>query len=62
MTRQRADEIIRAVIYRYINYLPEVKSSNEAFHLGRIFGLMQRQLEIELEKEIETQTERKEET
>ena len=53
MTQLRADEIVRAVIYAHLRYLPEVTNSDEAFHVGRAVGMMQKQLEIELAKEIE---------
>jgi len=55
MTQERANEIVRSVIYSNLRYLPEVTNSDEAFHVGRAVGMMQRQLEIELGKEVEPQ-------
>ena len=52
MTQQRADEIVRKVIYARMNVLPKLKDSEEAFHVGRMIGQMQRQLEIELSAEV----------
>ena len=60
MTRERADEILRMVIYRYIDMMEKPKDNIDAFHTGRIMGMMQRQLEIELEKEVEQEMESKE--
>ena len=53
MTQERADEIVRKVIYARLNILPKMKDSEEAFHVGRMIGQMQRQLEIELAKEVD---------
>ena len=53
MLQERADEIVRKVIYARLNVLPKMKDSDEAFHVGRMIGQMQRQLEIELAKEVE---------
>lgn len=53
MTQERADEIVRKVIYARLNVMPELKDSKEAFHVGRMIGQMQRQLEIELSLEVE---------
>ena len=53
MTQQRADEIVRKVIYARFNVLPTMKDSEEAFHVGRMIGQMQRQLEIELSLEVD---------
>lgn len=52
MTKQRADEIVRKVIYAWLNVMPEMKDSEDAFHVGRMIGQMQRQLEIELSAEV----------
>lgn len=57
MNKERADEIIRMVIYRYIDMMEKPKDSIDAFHVGRIMGMMQRQLEIELAKEVEKEME-----
>lgn len=53
MTQKRADEIVRKVIYARLNVLPKMKDSEEAFHVGRMVGQMQRQLEIELAQEVD---------
>ncbi len=53
MTRERANEIERRVIYSNFSVLPELKDSEEAFHVGRMIGKMQRQLEIELALEVD---------
>ena len=55
MTQQRADEIVRKVIYAKLNVMPKMKDSEEAFHVGRMIGEMQRQLEIELSLEVDPQ-------
>ena len=52
MTQERADEIVRKVIYARLNVMPKMKDSEEAFHVGRMIGEMQRQLEIELSAEV----------
>lgn len=52
MTQDRADEIVRKVIYARMNAMPTLKDSEEAFHVGRMIGQMQRQLEIELSTEV----------
>lgn len=52
MTQERADEIVRKVIYARLNVMPKMKDSEEAFHIGRMIGQMQRQLEIELSLEV----------
>jgi len=57
MTQERADEIVRKVIYAMLNVMPKMKDSEEAFHVGRMIGQMQRQLEIELSLEVEKQVE-----
>ena len=57
MTKKRADEIIREVIYANLRIMPELENSNDAFHVGRMVGSMQRQLEIELLKEVEGEEE-----
>ena len=53
MTQKRADEIVRKVIYARLNVMPKMKDSEDAFHVGRMIGQMQRQLEIELSLEVE---------
>lgn len=57
MTQERADEIVRKVIYSRLNVMPKMKDSVETFQVGRMIGQMQRQLEIELSLEIEKQAE-----
>ena len=52
MTQERADEIVRKVIYARLNVTPKMKDSEEAFHIDRMIGQMQRQLEIELSLEV----------
>lgn len=52
MTQDRANEIVRKVIYARMNAMPTLKDSEEAFHVGRMVGQMQRQLEIELSTEV----------
>lgn len=54
MTQERANEIVRKVIYARLNVLPEMKDIEDAFHIGRMIGQMQRQLEIELSLEVES--------
>lgn len=53
MTQERADEIVRKVIYARLNVMPKIENSEDAFHVGRMIGQMQRQLEIELSAEVE---------
>ena len=55
MTQKRADEIVRKVIYARLNVMPKMENSEDAFHVGRMVGQMQRQLEIELSLEVEPQ-------
>lgn len=55
MTQERADEIVRKVIYAKLIVMPELNNSVEAFNVGRMIGQMQRQLEIELALEVEPQ-------
>lgn len=57
MTQERANEIVRKVIYARLNVMPKMKDSEDAFHVGRMIGQMQRQLEIELSLEVEEQAE-----
>ena len=57
MNKERADEIVRMVMYRYIDMMEKPKDSIDAFYVGRIIGMMQRQLEIELAKEVEKESE-----
>lgn len=59
MTKERADEIVRKVMYRYIDMMEKPRDNIDAFHTGRIMGMMQRQLEIELAKEVEKESESK---
>lgn len=53
MTQERAYEIVRKVIYANLNVMPKMENSEDAFHVGRMVGQMQRQLEIELSQEID---------
>lgn len=55
MTQERADEIVRKVIYAKLNVMPKLMDSESAFHVGRMIGQMQRQLEIELSLEVDPQ-------
>ncbi len=55
MKQERADEIVRKVIYARLNVMPKMENSEDAFHVGRMIGQMQRQLEIELSLEVEPQ-------
>ncbi len=55
MTQERADEIVRKVIYSMLKFAPEFTNSYDAFHTGRMIGEMQRELEIELSKEVDRQ-------
>lgn len=57
MTQERADEIVRKVIYARLNVMPKMKDSEDAFHVGRMIGQMQRQLEIELSLEVDKRQE-----
>lgn len=52
MTQERADEIVRKVIYSMLNIMPKMENIEDAFHVGRMIGQMQRQLEIELSLEV----------
>jgi hypothetical protein len=53
MTKERADEIERLVIYKFINYMPhDTIDPVSAFHVGRMVGMMQETLKRELEKEV----------
>lgn len=54
MTKERANEIERKVIYIQLNYMPYDTIDNvSAFHVGRMLGMMQKTLHDELEKEVE---------
>ena len=58
MTQNRADEIIRLTFYKYIpimaDYMKrECEDLKVSFEVGRIIGLMQKELEKELSKEVE---------
>lgn len=53
MTQERANEIVRKVIYARLNVMPKLENSEDAFHVGRMIGQMQRQLEIELSLEVD---------
>jgi hypothetical protein len=55
MTQERADEIVRKVIYAKMKFMPEMTNCMDAFHVGRMVGEMQRQLEIELSLEVDEQ-------
>lgn len=55
MTQERADEIVRNVIYANLNERPIMKDGEDAFYVGRMIGQMQRQLEFELSLEVESQ-------
>ena len=58
MTRERALEIERAVIYRQMNIMPvDNLNGTNAFDIGRVFGIMQKTLEDELAKEIDKEQE-----
>lgn len=60
MTKERADEIVRKVIYAKLRFMPEMTNYMDAFHVGRMVGEMQRQLEIELSLEVDPQESEKE--
>lgn len=51
MTDERKKEIIRSVIYANMNKLS--LGEINAFTVGRIFGLMEKDLERELSKEVD---------
>jgi len=58
MTESRADEIVRLTFYRQIDNLANALSRNcdnseVAFDVGRYVGMMQKDLEHELEMEID---------
>lgn len=55
MTQERANEIVRKVIYANLNIMPQMEDGEVAFFVGRMIGLMQRQLEFELSLEVEPQ-------
>lgn len=55
MTQQRANEIVRKVIYEQLIVMPKMENSKDVIHVGRMIGEMQRQLEIELSLEVESQ-------
>lgn len=55
MTTERANEIMRKVIYANLRLMPKVENSNDAFNVGRMVGAMQEQLEVELSLEVEQQ-------
>lgn len=59
MTQERAEEIVRKVIYAKLNMMPELENSEEAFQVGRMIGQMQIQLEIELLTEVQAESEEK---
>lgn len=61
MTQERADEIVRKVIYTQLNYMPYDTIDNvSAFHIGRMLGIMQKTLHDELEKEIKNKEDKNE--
>lgn len=54
MTKERANEIERLVIYKAFNYMPfDTIDPVSAFHVGRMIGIIQETLKKELEKEVE---------
>lgn len=58
MNKLRANEIVRVVFYKHVELIEgyletECKDAKVAFGVGRYIGLMQRDLERELEKEVE---------
>lgn len=54
MTKERAEEIERLVIYKDLNYMPyDTIDPVSAFHVGRMLGIMQETLKNELEKEVD---------
>lgn len=57
MTKERADEIVRKVIYSNLRIYPsemDAMTKEEAdFHVGRMVGMMHKTLEVELAKEVE---------
>lgn len=59
MKRERAKEIEMIVIYKHIdhimNNLEECENTNVIFNVGRRLGMMQIDLQKELEKEIKEQ-------
>lgn len=57
MNKSRADEIVRFTFYRHIDNLVGMLTKNcdnaeVAFDVGRYIGMMQKDLEIELDKEV----------
>lgn len=52
MAQERADEIVRKVIYARLTVMPRLNDSLEAFNVGRMIGQMQRQLVVELALEV----------
>jgi len=55
MTQERANEIMRKVIYANLRLMPMMENSENAFYVGRMVGAMQEQLEVELSLEVEQQ-------
>ena len=56
MTKERAEEIERLVIYKVLNYMPyDTIDPVSAFHVGRMVGIAQETLKRELEKEVENE-------
>lgn len=53
MTRDRALEIERLVIYANLRMFPEKMKAERAFDVGRMVGMMHERLIRELEKEID---------
>ena len=51
MTEERANEIVRKVIYANLATLP-LSHENREFHIGRMVGEMQKTLEYELAIEV----------
>lgn len=53
MTRERAMEIERMVIYRNVGFFTALNLSPEKmFEVGRLFGRLQQDLKTELDKEV----------
>lgn len=55
MTQERANEIMRKVIYANLRLMPMMENSDVAFHVGRMVGAMQERLEVELSLEVNSE-------
>lgn len=55
MTRERADAIVKRVIYAGSIVMPKLKNSEEASCVNKMIKQMQKQLERELSLEVELQ-------